>query len=101
MYCVVTDVDYKSSRTGNVYGKMFGRNVRGGNNTLPLRVRNGSKRSVWRYEVPEEGEVVLDNGMVYSMKEIKVVVERRRKAEEMAKKNENGENQEVEGEKQE
>lgn len=54
--------------------------------SIPLRVRNGSKRSVWRYEVPEEGEIVLDNGMVYTMKEIKEVYEERRKSEIEAKR---------------
>lgn len=46
---------------------------------------------MWRYEIPEEGEVVLDNGMVYSMKEIKEVYEQRRKAEEMDTNKEGGE----------
>ena len=67
MYCIVTDTDYKSARAGNVYGRMYGRNSRA-EKSIPLRIRNGSKRSVWRYEIPEEGEVVLDNGMVYTMK---------------------------------
>ena len=48
MYSIVTEVNYKSSRTGNIFGKTHGRTERS-EKLVPMRIRNASKRSVWTY----------------------------------------------------
>ena len=52
MNMIITEAHYKTSRTGNLFGRTYHfdqQNAR----EVPMRVRNGNKRSVWEYEIPE------------------------------------------------
>lgn len=60
-------MEFKDQRHGKVFGTL---NEHGKEEELPKRIRNGSKRGIWQYEILGS-DVALDNNLSYTIEDMK------------------------------
>ncbi|EAS02898.1 hypothetical protein TTHERM_00492510 (macronuclear) [Tetrahymena thermophila SB210] len=84
-FYVLQDIDLKGTRHGNAYGILYWKGIQQSN--TPVRIRNGNKRGVWRYDI-NNTSVVLDNGLTYNASDLSAYKKHVQKSGQESEKNE-------------
>ncbi|EGR29610.1 hypothetical protein IMG5_152110 [Ichthyophthirius multifiliis] len=66
-YYVVKDMKLKDWGHGRAFGILYWKGIQ--QNNTPVRIRNGNKRGIWRYDI-NNAKATLDNGLHYSTQEL-------------------------------